>query len=30
LVLAEEDVKSRWKTYEYLASMPVNGANGGK
>ena len=30
LVLAEEDVKTRWKTYEYLASMPVNGANGGK
>ncbi len=30
LVLAEEDVKHRWKTYEYLANMPVNGTNGGK
>ena len=30
LVLAEEDVKNRWKTYEYLANMPSNGANGGK
>jgi pyruvate-ferredoxin/flavodoxin oxidoreductase len=30
LALAEEDVKHRWKTYEYLANMPANGANGGK
>jgi pyruvate-ferredoxin/flavodoxin oxidoreductase len=34
LALAEEDVKSRWKLYEYMASMPMNGntpsANGGK
>lgn len=30
LVLAKEDVKNRWKTYEYLANMPSNGANGGK
>jgi pyruvate-ferredoxin/flavodoxin oxidoreductase len=30
LALAEEDVKTRWKNYEYMASMPVNGANGGK
>ena len=30
LALAEEDVKSRWKTYEYMANMPVNGVNGGK
>jgi pyruvate-ferredoxin/flavodoxin oxidoreductase len=30
LALAEEDVKGRWKTYEYLANMPVNGTNGGK
>ena len=32
LALAEEDVKSRWKIYEYMANMPVNGAgaNGDK
>jgi pyruvate-ferredoxin/flavodoxin oxidoreductase len=29
LALAEADVQHRWKTYEYLASMPVNGVNGG-
>jgi pyruvate-ferredoxin/flavodoxin oxidoreductase len=25
LALAEEDVKSRWKLYEYMSTMPVNG-----
>jgi pyruvate-ferredoxin/flavodoxin oxidoreductase len=38
LALAEEDVKSRWKLYEYMSTMPMNGttpgttpgANGGK
>jgi pyruvate-ferredoxin/flavodoxin oxidoreductase len=30
LALAEEDVKHRWKTYEYMANMPANGVNGGK
>ena len=30
LALAEDDVKQRWKTYEYLANMPANGLNGGK
>jgi pyruvate-ferredoxin/flavodoxin oxidoreductase len=30
LVLAEQDVKHRWKTYEYMANMPANGVNGGK
>jgi pyruvate-ferredoxin/flavodoxin oxidoreductase len=38
LALAEEDVKSRWKLYEYMSSMPMNGntpgnaptSNGGK
>ncbi len=30
LTLAEEDVKHRWKLYEYMSTMPVNGSNGGK
>ncbi len=25
LQLAEQDVWTRWKLYEYLATMPVNG-----
>jgi pyruvate-ferredoxin/flavodoxin oxidoreductase len=29
LALAEGDVKSRWKLYEHMATMPANG-NGGK
>ncbi|HZT28287.1 MAG TPA: pyruvate:ferredoxin (flavodoxin) oxidoreductase [Bryobacteraceae bacterium] len=29
LALAEEDVKSRWKLYDYMAHMPANGADKG-
>ncbi len=30
LELAEHDVSSRWRLYEYMSHQPVNGANGGE